>query len=101
MSVVVGVGRVKAVAWPRLTAAVVLPTVLLVMVALLTLTPVVTALVAGFRDAPPGRPGVVSWESIRASVAVMSQPETWQILWTTVWLSTVRAVLALILAVVL
>src|SRR5206468_6570584 len=100
MSTIVRAHGVRA-AWPRLTAAAVLPTVLLVTVAVLTVTPVVTALVAGFRDAPPGRPGVVSWESIRASFAVMVEAETWQILWTTVWLSTVRAVLALVLAVVL
>jgi len=78
-----------------------LPTLLLIVVAVLTVTPVATALLAGFRDAPPGRPGAVSWESIRASLAVMGQPDVWQGLWTTVWLSTVRAVLALGLAVVL
>jgi iron(III) transport system permease protein len=95
---------VRTVAWlgrPRLRAAVVLPTLLLVVVAVLTVTPVVTALFAGFRDAPPGRPGTVSWESIRASFDVMAQPDVWRIVWTTVWLSTVRAVLALVLAIVL
>jgi iron(III) transport system permease protein len=85
----------------RVEALASLPTLLLVTVAVLTVTPVVTALVAGFRDAPPGRPGAVSLESIRASLAVIAQPEVWQILWTTVWLSSVRAVLALLLAIVL
>jgi iron(III) transport system permease protein len=85
----------------RLRAAVVLPTVLLIVVAALTVTPVVTALLAGFRDAPPGRPGAITWESVRASFAVMAQPDVWAIVWTTVWLSTVRAVLALALAIVL
>src|SRR2546427_5530100 len=101
MAVAADSGRVRAAAWPRVLAWAWLPTLLLIVVAVLTVTPVVTALVAGFRDAPPGRPGVVSWESIRASFAVMVEAETWQILWTTVWLSTVRAVLALVLAVVL
>lgn len=85
----------------RVEALASLPTLLLVTVAVLTVTPVVTALVAGFRDAPPGRPGAVSLESIRASLVVIAQPEVWQILWTTVWLSSVRAVLALLLAIVL
>src|SRR3989442_10146203 len=78
-----------------------MPTVLLITVAVLTVTPVVTALLAGFRDAPAGRAGAISAESIRASFAVMAQPEVWEILWTAVWVSTVRAVLALALAVVL
>src|SRR5215510_7307189 len=94
-------GRVQRVAWPRVVAWAWLPTLLLVVVAVLTVTPVVTALVAGFRDAPPGRPGAITWESIRASLGVMAEPDVWRILWTTVWLSTVRAVLALALAVVL
>ena len=78
-----------------------LPTALLITVAVLTVTPVAVALLAGFRDAPPGRPGAISWASIQASFGVMAQPEVWQVLWTTVWLSTVRAVLALALAVLL
>jgi ABC-type Fe3+ transport system permease subunit len=78
-----------------------LPTLLLIVVAVLTVTPVATALIAGFRDAPPGRPGAITWDSIRASLGVMADPEVWRILWTTVWLSTVRAALALALAVVL
>ena len=86
---------------PRIEARVVLPTLLLITVAVLTVTPVVTALLAGFRDAPPGRAGAISAESIQASFAVMAQPEVWAIVWTTVWLSTVRAILALVLAVVL
>jgi iron(III) transport system permease protein len=93
--------RLLSFARPRLAASAWLPTLLLVTVAVLTVTPVVTALVAGFRDAPPGRPGAISLESIQASLGVMAQPEVWKILWTTVWLSTVRAVLALALAVVL
>src|SRR5207302_1426685 len=78
-----------------------LPTLLLITVAVLTVTPVATALLAGFRDAPPGRAGAITAESVRASLAVMAQPDVWQIVWTTVWLSTVRAVLALALAVIL
>src|SRR5215469_17563118 len=97
----IGVRTVARLGRPRLRAAVVLPTLLLVVVAVLTVTPVVTALFAGFRDAPPGRPGTVSWESIRASFEVMAQPDVWRIVWTTVWLSTVRAVLALALAIAL
>src|SRR5438094_7442526 len=88
-------------AWPRVVAWAWLPTLLLIVVAVLTVTPVVTALVAGFRDAPPGRPGAITVESIRASVAVLGEAEVWKILWTTVWLSTVRAALALALAIVL
>src|SRR5258708_20982556 len=101
MAVATGVGRARGLTWPRVLAWAWLPTLLLVVVAVLTVTPVVTALVAGFRDAPPGRPGSITWESIRASLGVMAEPDVWRILWTTVWLSTVRAVLALALAVVL
>jgi len=101
MAVAAGVGRARGLTWPRVLAWAWLPTLLLIVVAVLTVTPVVTALVAGFRDAPPGRPGSISWESIRASLSVMADPDVWRILWTTVWLSTVRAVLALALAVVL
>src|SRR5262245_23878007 len=96
-----GLGWIWALGGRRVSAWVSLPTVLLIAVAILTVTPVVTALLAGFRDAPPGRPGAISAESIRASLAVMEEPEVWRILWTTVWLSTVRAALALVLAVVL
>src|SRR5215831_9695861 len=95
------VGTVARLGLARPRAAVVLPTLLLVVVAVLTITPVVTALFAGFRDAPPGRPGTISWDSIRASFEVMTQPDVWRIVWTTVWLSTVRAVLALALAIAL
>jgi len=101
MAVATGLRRVRALSWPRVGAGAWLPTLLLITVAVLTVTPVATALLAGFRDAPPGRPGAITAESIRASFAVMAQPDVWQILWTTVWLSTVRAVLALALAVVL
>ena len=101
MAAVTGVGRARVFGWPRVAAWAWLPTLLLITVAVLTVTPVVTALLAGFRDAPPGRAGAISVESIRASFAVMAQPDVWRILWTTVWLSTVRAVLALALAVVL
>src|SRR6267143_3156480 len=101
MAVATGLRRVRALSWPWVGAGAWLPTLLLITVAVLTVTPVVTALLAGFRDAPPGRAGAISWESIRASFAVMAQPDVWQILWTTLWLSTVRAVLALALAIVL
>src|SRR5437016_2357821 len=94
------VRRVRWLGWPRVALGAWLPTALLITVAVLTVTPVAVALLAGFRDAPPGRPGAISWASIQASFGVMAQPEVWQILWTTVWLSTVRAVLALALAVV-
>src|SRR5262245_14459812 len=93
--------RLRGLARPRVMTWAWLPTLLLITVAVLTVTPVLTALLAGFRDAPPGRAGAISAESIAASFAVMAQPDVWQILWTTVWLSTVRAVLALALAVVL
>jgi len=101
MAAVTGVGKARVFGWPRVAAWAWLPTLLLITVAVLTVTPVVTALLAGFRDAPPGRAGAISVESIRASFAVMAQPDVWRILWTTVWLSTVRAILALALAVVL
>src|SRR5437016_13000478 len=100
MAVATGLRRVRGLSWPRVGAGAWLPTLLLITVAVLTVTPVATALLAGFRDAPPGRPGAITAESIRASFAVMAQPDVWQILWTTVWLSTARAVLALALAVV-
>src|SRR5437773_12210436 len=101
MATITGVGRARVFGWPRVAAWAWLPTLLLITVAVLTVTPVVTALVAGFRDAPPGRPGAITVESVQASFAVMADPDVWRILWTTVWLSTVRAVLALALAVVL
>lgn len=101
MATVAGVSRVGLLRRPRIGTATVVCTLLLVTVAVLTITPVATALLAGFRDAPPGRPGAISLESIRASFAVMAQPDVWQILWTTVWLATVRALLALALAIVL
>jgi ABC-type Fe3+ transport system permease subunit len=101
MAVSAKADRVRGLTWPRVLGWAWLPTLLLIVVAVLTVTPVVTALIAGFRDAPPGRPGSISWESIRASFGVMADPDVWRILWTTVWLSTVRAVLALALAVVL
>ena len=101
MATVAELTRIGLARRPRLRAWLALPTLLLIVVAVLTVTPVVTALLAGFRDAPPGRPGAITWESIKASVAVMMDPDVWQILWTTVWLSTVRALLALALAVVL
>src|SRR5499433_1622205 len=93
--------RARGVTWPRVVAWAWLPTLLLIVVAALTVTPVVTALVAGFRDAPPGRPGSITWEAIRASLGVMAEPDVWRLLWTTVWLSMICAVLALALAVVL
>ena len=101
MATVAGIEKRRAFSWPRAAAWAWLPTLLLITVAVLTVTPVATALLAGFRDAPPGRPGAISAESIRASFAVMAEPDVLRILWTTVWLSTVRAVLALALAVVL
>src|SRR5262245_64284130 len=101
MAVATPVGRTRGIAWPRTGAWAWLPTLLLIVVTVLTVTPVVAALVAGFRDAPPGRPGAITVESVRASFAVMAEPDVWRILWTTLWLSTVRAVLALALAVVL
>src|SRR5437867_10888528 len=82
MAAVTGVGRTRVFGWPRVAAWAWLPTLLLITVAVLTVTPVVTALLAGFRDAPPGRPGAISVESIRASFAVMAQPDVWRILWT-------------------
>ena len=57
MAVVTGAGRARGLPWPRVAAWAWLPTLLLIVVAVLTVTPVLTALVAGFRDAPPGRPG--------------------------------------------
>jgi len=101
MATVAELTRIGLARRPRLRAWLALPTVLLILVAVLTITPVVTALLAGFRDAPPGRPGAITLESIKAAVAVMMDPDVWQILWTTVWLSTVRALLALALAIVL
>src|SRR5438094_9123257 len=92
---------VRFLGWPRVALGAWLPTALLITVAVLTVTPVAVALLTGFRDAPPGRTGAISWASIQASFGVMAQPEVWQILWTTVWLSTVRAVLDLALAVLL
>ena len=74
MATVVATRVVERFRRASLSTAVVLPTLLLVVVAVLTVTPVVTALLAGFRDAPPGRPGTISWDSIRASLDVMAQP---------------------------
>src|SRR5438445_10361535 len=90
MAVATGLRRVRALSWPRVAAGAWLPTLLLITVAVLTVTPVATALLAGFRDAPPGRPGAITAGSIRASFAVMAQPDVWQILPTTARPPTVR-----------
>ncbi len=67
-------------------------------VALLTVTPVAVALIASFRTAPPGQPGV--W-TLSGFARVLQDPTTIHVVWTTVWLAVVRAALATAIAVLL
>jgi iron(III) transport system permease protein len=72
--------------------------VLTVGVALLTVTPVAVALIASFRTAPIGQPGVWTASGI---VHVLKDPSTLTIVWTTIWMGVVRAGIATCLAVLL
>lgn len=74
---------------------------LLLLVVVLTVTPVATALMAAFRDAPPGQPGSFSLTALGDSLRILGDTQTRQTVWTTVWLAVVRAVLATGLAVVI
>lgn len=71
---------------------------LLAVVAALTVTPTAAALMSAFRDAAPGQAG--SW-TIDGLVRGLSDPITWQALFTTYWLAIVRATIGVSLAVVI
>jgi iron(III) transport system permease protein len=86
-------------AWvPRLKASSIFPWLLLLLVALATLTPTAAALISAFRSAAPGQEG--DW-TLNGLVQAFSQSMTWESLWTTYWLSAVRAVLGVGLAVII
>src|SRR5215212_8806723 len=72
--------------------------VLLAVVAALTVIPTAAALLAAFRDVAPGQAG--NW-TIDGLVRGLSDPITWQALFTTYWLAVVRAFLGVSLAVVI
>src|SRR5215472_9926974 len=81
-----------------INSATLLMSVLTVGVALLTVTPVAVALIASFRTAPIGQPGVWTASGI---VHVLKDPSTLTIVWTTIWMGVVRAGIATCLAVLL
>jgi iron(III) transport system permease protein len=91
--------RVRSAAWvPRLRASSVLPWLLLAAVAVATLTPTAAALVSAFRSAAPGQTG--DW-TLNGLARAFSDSLTWEALWTTYWLSAVRAVLGVAVAVII
>ena len=67
-------------------------------VAVLTVTPVAVALVASFRTAPVGQPGI--W-TVSGILNVARDPATLHVVWTTVWMGVIRAALATLIAVML
>src|SRR3981081_2735813 len=83
---------------PGLRAGSLLPWVLLVLVAVCTLSPVAAALLSAFRSAAPGQAG--DW-TLDGLARAFSESTTWEALWTTYWLSAVRALLGGGLAVVI
>src|SRR3981081_1860629 len=97
---------VQAVNWrraipalrPRLRAHTVLPWLVLLVVAVCTLTPTAAALLSAFRSAGPGQFG--DW-TLAGLTTTLSEGSTWQALFTTYWLSAVRAVLGVSVAVVI
>src|ERR1700716_2178063 len=83
---------------PRLRGGGVLPWLLLLLVAVSTLTPIVAALVSAFRSAAPGQAG--DW-TLDGLARAFSESTTWEALWTTYWLSAGRALVGVGLAVVI
>jgi iron(III) transport system permease protein len=81
---------------PRLRLGNLLPWLLLVLVAVSTLTPTAAALVSAFRSAAPGQAG--DW-TLDGVTRALSESMTWEALWTTYWLSAVRALLGVGVAV--
>jgi iron(III) transport system permease protein len=71
---------------------------LTLLVAVLTVTPVAVALVASFRTAPVGQPGI--W-TVSGILNVARDPSTLSVVWTTVWMGVLRAGLATFIAVML
>jgi iron(III) transport system permease protein len=90
--------RVRPALWPRLRAGNVLPWLLLLLVAVCTLTPTAAALVSAFRSAPPGQPA--EW-SLSGLARAFADNTTWEALFTTYWLSAIRALLGVSVAVVI
>lgn len=97
---------VQALKWMRVRPALppsgrlnsLFPWLLLVLVALCTLTPTAAALVSAFRTAAPGQTG--EW-TLNGVAHALSDSTTWEALWTTYWLSAVRALLGVGLAVII
>ncbi len=83
---------------PRLTMASLLMWLLLLAVAIMTVTPVAAALTSAFRDAAPGQPG--DW-TLNGLTRAFQDSNTWNALWTSYWLAGVRAALGLGLAIVI
>src|SRR3981081_3089322 len=74
------------------------PWLLLLLVALCTLTPTAAALVSAFRSAAPGQAG--DW-TLNGLARAFSESLTWEALWTTYWLAAVRALIGVGVAVVI
>lgn len=83
---------------PRLGLPSLLMWLLLIAVAVMTVTPVAAALTSAFRDAAPGQLG--DW-TLAGLTRAFQDPTTWNALWTSYWLAATRALLGLALAVVI
>ncbi len=71
---------------------------LLVIIAVLTITPAAVIVISAVRDNSPGREGTWTLQGLATAV---NDPSTWNIAWTTLWLAIVRVVFALGTAVTL
>ena len=100
MSTVVTQPAPAAAARPpfRLSLSSVVMWLLVLVVGTMTVTPVVAALTSAFRDAAPGQLG--DW-TLGGITRVLSDPQTWNALWTSYWLAAARALMGLSLAVVI
>jgi iron(III) transport system permease protein len=66
--------------------------VLLVVVAVMTITPAAVIVISAVRDNSPGREGTWTLQGLNTA---LSDPATWTIAWTTLWLALVRVFFAL------
>jgi iron(III) transport system permease protein len=71
---------------------------LLVVIAILTVTPASVIVISAFRDNSPGHEG--TW-TLQGLVTAANDPTTWSIAWTTLWLALVRVFFAISVAVTL
>ncbi|HEY0582388.1 MAG TPA: ABC transporter permease subunit, partial [Chloroflexota bacterium] len=93
------VHRTSARGWRRpWSAATIALTLLVVLVCLLTMTPIGVTIVMAFRSAPPGQPA--TW-GVNGFARAFTDPQVGSVVWTSLWLSVVRAFLATALAIVI